>query len=62
MTSTEHDNDASPADLTAGCCGIDPSGPDERVTVTCAVVGLTNFGERPLEITRPAEVLDRRLG
>jgi hypothetical protein len=59
MTNTGHDNDASPADLTAGCCGIDPSDPDERVTVTCAVVGLTNFGERPVPSTRMAKVLGR---
>jgi alkylmercury lyase len=59
MTNTEHDNDASPADLTAGCCGIDPRDPDERVTVTCAVVGLTNFGERPVPSTRLAKVLGR---
>ena len=47
MTSIEHDTDAGIADVSAGCGRIDIGDPDERVTVTCAVIGLTNFGERP---------------
>jgi hypothetical protein len=56
MTSIEHDNDASLADFTAEC---GRSITDERVTVGLAVIGLTNFGERPVPSTRLAEVLGR---
>jgi len=56
MTSIERDNDAAPA---AGCGEIGTGDFDERVTVTCAVIGLTNFGERPAPSTRLAEVLGR---
>ncbi len=57
MTSIEHDSDAGPADLLAGSCGW--ANTFERVTVTYAVVGLTNFGEHPVPSTRLAEVLGR---
>jgi hypothetical protein len=56
MSTIEHDDRAGPADFTAGG---GPSHTDERVTVTCAVIGLTNFGERPVPSGRLAEVLDR---
>jgi alkylmercury lyase len=59
MSNIERNNDASPADVPAGCGGIDTDDADERVTVTCAVVGLTNFGEYPVPSTRLAEVLGR---
>ncbi len=59
MTSIEHDNDAGLAGVSAGCGRIGAGDPDERVTVTCAVIGLTNFGERPVPSTRLAEVLGR---
>lgn len=56
MSNIEHGNDAGPADVPAGCSR---SNTDERVTVTCSVVALTNFGERPVPSTRLAEVLGR---
>ena len=59
MTSIEHDSDAGLAGVSAGCGRIDAGDPDERVTVTCAVIGLTNFGERPVPSTRLAEELGR---
>jgi len=59
VTSIEHDDDAGLADLTAECGRTDTGDPDERVTVTCAVIGLTNFGEHPVQSTRLAEMLGR---
>jgi hypothetical protein len=56
MSNLEHDNDASLADFTAGWRKVEES---EQVTVTGAVIGLTNFGERPVPSTRLAEVLGR---
>jgi hypothetical protein len=56
MSNLEHDNDASLADFTAGWRKVEES---EHVTVTGAVIGLTNFGERPVQSTRLAEVLGR---
>lgn len=50
-----HGNDAGLADFMAGWDWVNTS---ERVTATSAVIGLTNFGERPVESTRLAEVLD----
>jgi hypothetical protein len=47
MTSIEHD--AGLADLTAEC-GRSITG--EQVTVGLTVIGLTNFGERPVLSTR----------
>jgi hypothetical protein len=55
MTSIEHGNDAGLADFLAK---LDWANTSEPVTFGWAVIGLTNFGERPLEITRLAEVLD----
>lgn len=56
MSNFEHDNDPSLADLMAGWRRVVES---EQVTVTFAVIGLTNFGERPVQSTRLAEVLGR---
>ena len=56
MSNLEHDNDASLAEFTAGWRRVEES---EQVTVTGAVIGLTNFGERPVPSTRLAEVLGR---
>ena len=53
MTSIENDNNATLADFTAG------ANTPEWVTVTYAVIGLTNFGEKPVPSTRLAEVLGR---
>jgi alkylmercury lyase len=55
MTSIEHEHDASLADFLAK---LDWANTTEALTFGYAVIGLTNFGERPLEITRLAEVLD----
>jgi hypothetical protein len=59
MTKIEHDTDAGLAGFTAEC-GRSFTG--ERVTVGLAVIGLTNFGERPVPSTRLAEVLGRPVG
>ncbi len=56
MTSIEHDNDAALADFMAG------TNTPEWITVTYAVIGLTNFGEHPVQSTRLAEVLSRPVG
>jgi len=56
MTSIEHDDGAGLAGFTAEC-GRSITG--EQVTVGLAVIGLTNFGERPAPSTRLAEVLGR---
>jgi len=55
MTSIEHDNDAG---LDGFLAKLDCASTSEPFTFGWAVIGLTNFGERPLEITRLAEVLD----
>jgi len=55
MSSTEHGNDAGLADFLARYqVGVE----SETITKGWAMIGLTNFGERPLEITRLAEVWD----
>jgi len=59
MSNVEHDNDASVADFTTGWRRIEDW---ERVTVTYAVIGLTNFGEKPVQSTHLAEVLGRPVG
>jgi hypothetical protein len=56
MSNIEHDNDASLADFMAGSDLLNTS---ERIITTYAVIGLTNFGERPVPSTRLAEVLGR---
>ena len=53
MTSIENDNNATLADFTAG------ANTPEWVTVTYAVIGLTNFGEKPVPSTRLAKALGR---
>jgi hypothetical protein len=58
MSDLEHDNDVSLADFTAGWRSVEES---EQVTVMGAVIGLTNFGERPVPSVRLAEVLGRSL-
>ena len=50
------DVDAGPADFLAGSC------PEVPTTVTLAVIGLTNFGERPVPSARLAEVVGRPVG
>lgn len=55
MSNTEHDTDAGLAEFVAK---LDWANTTEPLTFGYAVTGLTNFGERPLEITRLAEVLD----
>jgi alkylmercury lyase len=55
MSTIEHGNDAGLADFLAK---LDWATTSEPFTFGWAVIGLTNFGERPLEITRLAEVLD----
>jgi alkylmercury lyase len=56
MSTTEHDNDASLADFLAGWS----KQLHEWLPVAgFAVMGLTNFGEHPVESTRLAEVLGR---
>lgn len=60
MTSIEHDNDAGLADFIAGWRRISEVDNDNNwATVTYAVIGLTNFGERPVPSARLAEVLGR---
>jgi hypothetical protein len=56
MASIEHDNDAALADFRAG------ANTPEWITVTYAVIGLTNFGEHAVPGTRLAEVLGRPVG
>jgi alkylmercury lyase len=55
MTSIEHDTDPGLAGFLAK---LNWATTTEPLTFGWAVIGLTNFGERPLEITRLAEVLD----
>jgi alkylmercury lyase len=54
MSTIEHGADASLADFLAK---LDWASTSEPFTFGWAVIGLTNFGERPLEIARLAEVL-----
>lgn len=56
MSNPEQNNDAGLADFMAGWHEVEES---EQVTVTGAVIGLTNFGERTVPSTRLAEVLRR---
>jgi hypothetical protein len=56
MGNLEHDTDAGLADFMAGWCkALEESVP--WIPVTGAVVGLTNYGEKPVPSTRLAEVL-----
>lgn len=57
MSNAEHDNDAGLADFVAGWRTAFED--NDWITVTYAVIGLTNFGERPVQSTRLAEVLGR---
>jgi hypothetical protein len=59
MSNLEHDDDLSLANFTAGWRSVEES---EQVTVTATVIGLTNFGERPVQSTRLAAVLGRSVG
>lgn len=61
MSNVEHDNDADLADfLTGWRTAFRTAFEDEHwVTVTYAVIGLTNFGEKPVQSTRLAQVLGR---
>jgi hypothetical protein len=54
MTSTGHDNDAG---LVGFLAKLDWANATEAVTAGYAVIGLTNFGERPVPSTRLARVL-----
>jgi len=53
----EHNNDTDIADFTAGWRTVLED--NEWITVTYAVIGLTNFGQRPVQSIRLAEVLGR---
>ena len=55
MSTIEHGTDAGLADFLAK---LDWASTSEPFSFGWAVIGLTNFGERPVEITRLAEVLD----
>lgn len=55
MSGIEHGSDAGLAGFLAK---LDWANTTEAITVSNAIFGLTNFGERPVEITRLAEVLD----
>jgi hypothetical protein len=57
MSNIEHGNDASLADFLAGYRAGVGDGDPVRITVTYAVIGLTNFGERPVPSARLAGVL-----
>jgi alkylmercury lyase-like protein len=59
MTSIEHDNDAGLAGFLAGYRPGAGDADPVPITVTCAVIGLTNSGEHPVQSTRLAEVLGR---
>lgn len=59
MSTTGHGNDAGLDEFLAK---LDWANTSEPLTFGYAVIGLTNFGERPLEITRLAEVLDMPAG
>jgi alkylmercury lyase len=54
MTTIEHGSDERLDEFLAR---LDRANASEPVTFGYAVIGLTNFGERPVEITRLAEVL-----
>ncbi len=55
MTTIKHGNDAGLADFLAK---LDWANATEPLAFGYAVIALTNFGERPVEITRLAEVLE----
>lgn len=57
MSDLEHDGDAGLDGFTAGWHAILEG--TEWITVTYAVIGLTNFGEKPVPATRLGEVLGR---
>lgn len=57
MSTVEHKNDASLSDFLAGWSkGLKES---ELIKVAYAVIGLTNFGEYPVQSTQLAEILGR---
>jgi hypothetical protein len=62
MTSIEHDNDAGLAGFLAGYRAGAGDADPVPITVTYAVIGLTNFGEQPVPSTRLAEILGRPAG
>ncbi len=58
MSNVEHNKDAGLADFTAAWrAGFEDS--ELWITVTYVVIGLTNFGEKPVPSMRLAEVLGR---
>lgn len=57
MSNVEQHEDAGLVDFTAGWRTAFED--NEWITVTYAVIGLTNFGEEPVQSTRLAEVLGR---
>lgn len=61
MSNIEHDNDADLADFLAGWRTAFRTAFEDKhwVTITYAVIGLTNFGEKPVQSTRLAQVLGR---
>ena len=58
VSTSEHDNDVSLAGFVAGHSRIN-TGEIELMTPAFAVIGLTNFGEWPVSLTRWAEVVSR---
>jgi alkylmercury lyase len=60
MSDVEHNNDTGLADFTAAWRRALED--NEWITVTYAVIGLTNFGEQPVQSRRLAEVLGRSVG
>ena len=58
MSTIEHGNDAGLADFLAGHGRIN-TGEIEYMMPSFALIGLTNFGERPVSSTRLAEVWGR---
>ncbi len=59
MSNLEHDNDAGLADFLAGHGRINTGEIADLMTIGFALIGLTNFGERPVPSTRVAEVWGR---
>ena len=57
MGNIEHDNDAGLADFLASWRRITTEDSSGQHTAAFALIGLTNFGERPVPSTRLAEVL-----
>jgi hypothetical protein len=62
MTSIEHDDDAGLAGFLAGYRPGAGDADTVPITVTYAVIGLTNFGEQLVPSTRLAEILGRPVG